>query len=131
MQIYKSLRLADNVFSEFIMLAVFSVMLLFGIFSAIYVFGTPSLSLSERDVFIDYCSDPFFCNLLLPIYNAATDRKRLLKDNKGKSGIYCFTNLINGKKYIGSSNHLRRRFQEYFNTYYLEKNKNMLLIGLY
>ena len=30
-----------------------------------------------------------------------------------KSGIYLITNLINGKKYIGSSSVLIRRFKEY------------------
>jgi hypothetical protein len=54
--------------------------------------------------------DPSFSSLLLPIYNAKTDRKQILQDNKDKSGIYMFKNLINGKQYVGSSNNLRRRF---------------------
>jgi hypothetical protein len=38
--------------------------------------------------------DPFFCCLLLPIYNADTDKQKILKENKDKSGIYMWTNFI-------------------------------------
>ena len=34
-------------------------------------------------------------------------------------------NKINGKRYIGSSANLNRRFSEYFNINYLFKNKSM------
>ena len=32
---------------------------------------------------------------------------------KGKSGVYLWTNTVNGKCYVGSSNNIRRRLQEY------------------
>jgi hypothetical protein len=35
--------------------------------------------------------------------NAEADKAQILTDNKNKSGIYMFTNFINGKRYIGSS----------------------------
>jgi len=38
-----------------------------------------------------------------------------------------FKNLINGKRYIGSSEHLNRRFTEYFNTNYLLKHNDMAI----
>jgi hypothetical protein len=65
--------------------------------------------------------DPFFLDLsfsslLLPIYNADTDKQKILKENKDKSGIYMFKNLINGKKYVGSSENLKRRLAEYLNV---------------
>jgi hypothetical protein len=44
-------------------------------------------------------------NSLTPVAtydNADTDKLKICLDNKGKSGIYCFSNLINGKKYVGS-----------------------------
>ncbi len=46
-------------------------------------------------------------------------KAKILLENKGKAGVYCFTNLINGKKYVGSSNNLQRRFRDYFNINYL------------
>jgi group I intron endonuclease len=36
-----------------------------------------------------------------------------------------FKNLINGKKYVGSSENLRRRFLEYFDSNYLLRKKCM------
>ncbi len=53
------------------------------------------------------------------------DRRQILSDNKAKSGVYCFINKINGKKYVGSSVNLRTRFLKYFNINYLERNKNL------
>jgi group I intron endonuclease len=38
-----------------------------------------------------------------------------------------FTNLKNGKRYIGSYENLTRRFREYFNTNYLIKNNYMAI----
>jgi group I intron endonuclease len=38
-----------------------------------------------------------------------------------------FTNSINGKRYIGSSENLNRRFKEYFNINYLLKNNSMYI----
>ena len=39
----------------------------------------------------------------LPKYqNAEADKAKILSENKNKSGIYMWTNLINDKCYIGS-----------------------------
>ncbi len=59
--------------------------------------------------------------------NVDVDKLRVLSDNKGKCGIYLFTNLINGKQYVGSSYNLNRRFSEYFNGNYLLRNKCMAI----
>nr|YP_009568424.1 NADH dehydrogenase subunit 3 [Drechslerella brochopaga]QBL02507.1 NADH dehydrogenase subunit 3 [Drechslerella brochopaga] len=60
--------------------------------------------------------------ILLAIYdNADTDKLLILKENKGKSGVYRWINKKSGKSYIGSSINLSRRFLEYFNTNYLLK----------
>jgi len=56
----------------------------------------------------------------LPKYHDAEICKdQILSDNKNKSGIYMFTNKTNEKRYIGSSDNLKRRFSEYFNDNYL------------
>ena len=39
-----------------------------------------------------------------------------------KSGIYLITNLINGKKYVGSTALLKRRYNEYSNSEYIARN---------
>lgn len=48
--------------------------------------------------------------------NADTHKLEILKVGKDKSGVYMWTNNLNGQRYIGGSIHLRRRFLEYFNT---------------
>ena len=51
----------------------------------------------------------------LPKYqNADTCKDPILLENKNKSGIYRFKNLINGKGYIGSSENLSNRFLFYY-----------------
>jgi hypothetical protein len=53
-------------------------------------------------------------------YNDAYALKSLiLKENKNKSGIYRFTNKLNGNFYIGSSKDLNKRFIKYFNLSYI------------
>jgi excinuclease UvrABC nuclease subunit len=57
--------------------------------------------------------------------NSDTCKAKILSDNKNKSGIYMFKNKINGKRYIGSSDNLKRRFTYYFNVNYLLRNTCM------
>jgi group I intron endonuclease len=49
-------------------------------------------------------------------------KEQIIRANKGKAGIYRWTNKLNGKKYIGSSVDLGRRFSEYYSITYLTKN---------
>jgi group I intron endonuclease len=53
--------------------------------------------------------------------------KYYLKIRINQVFICLFTNLINGKRYIGFSGNLARRFREYFNTNYLLKNNSMYI----
>ena len=62
--------------------------------------------------------------------NADQDKVLILKENKGKCGVYRWINLINGKSYIGSSIDLHRRLKCYYNIYFLEsgiKNRKSLI----
>lgn len=54
-------------------------------------------------------------------------KKLILKDNKGKSGIYKWTNKLTNDIYIGQSKNLANRFMKYFNLSYL-KDRNTLVI---
>lgn len=44
--------------------------------------------------------------------NADTQKESILNDNKSKAGVYCLTHLESGKKYVGSSVDLYRRFMQ-------------------
>jgi hypothetical protein len=39
-------------------------------------------------------------------------------DNKNKSGIYRWSNVISGKSYVGSYINLAKRFRDYFSIIY-------------
>lgn len=64
---------------------------------------------------------------LISYNNADVEKIRILKDNKDKSGIYCWVNKINGSKYLGSSKNLYRRLLQYFNTGYLLKHESFVI----
>jgi hypothetical protein len=52
--------------------------------------------------------------LFIFIYsNLEEDKAQIFSDNKGKSGIYCFINKINGSLYVGSAVDLRKRLRDY------------------
>jgi group I intron endonuclease len=57
--------------------------------------------------------------------NADLYKSQILKENKGKSGVYRWVNLANGKSYIGSSVDLAKRLRNYFNISYLEREIKM------
>lgn len=57
-------------------------------------------------------------------------QSEFLRDNRGKAGIYMWTNLINGNTYIGSSVDLSPRFLKYFNENALKKNRMLICLAL-
>jgi group I intron endonuclease len=59
--------------------------------------------------------------------NADLQKESIFKENKGKSGIYLWTNLKNGKKYVGSSLDIRRRMYNYYDAKYLVRYKSMII----
>jgi len=59
--------------------------------------------------------------------NADTQKISILKENRGKSGVYRWVNLENGKTYVGSSVNLSKRLGNYFNVYYLLKHEKMVI----
>jgi len=74
--------------------------------------------------------DTVFLCAIIPIKsysNAEADKVHILSDNQNKSGIYMWKNLINKKKYVGSSENLRVRFMRYFNKNYLLRNTSMYI----
>lgn len=58
--------------------------------------------------------------------NADKFKKVIFKENVNKSGIYCWTNLINSKSYVGSAYKLNRRLSDY---YCIDKFKRIRIKG--
>jgi group I intron endonuclease len=58
-------------------------------------------------------------------YNLKIDRIQILKNEKDKSGVYCFINNINGHTYIGSSINLASRMRNYLNNAFLKSKQNI------
>lgn len=57
------------------------------------------------------------CNI---IYKNILDNKSIiLKQNKNKSGVYKFTNIVTNESYVGSSSNIRKRFYRYFSLNYI------------
>ena len=90
-----------------------------------------NMSTSEEE---EQCSElnRNFNDEIKPIkyYNNMYEFKSIIiKDNKNKSGIYKFTNKLNGNFYIGSSVNLSRRFINYYTLSYISKVKSHLTIS--
>lgn len=58
--------------------------------------------------------NPFNLNPVAVYLNAELQRKQILEENKGKSGIYLWTNTLNGKSYVGSAVDLKNRLKNYY-----------------
>lgn len=52
--------------------------------------------------------------------NLLNNKSIIIKDNKNKSGVYKFTNIVTNESYIGSSSNIGKRFYRYFSINYLK-----------
>lgn len=59
--------------------------------------------------------------------NAETMKSIIYKENKNKSGIYCWINNITGDFYIGQSINLYARFTRYFSPAYIQDCSNLII----
>jgi len=77
---------------------------------------------------LHYSLDPWLLAAIIPIKiysNAEADKSKILKENKNKSGIYSWKNLINKKQYIGSAIDLSEMLYFYYSAKAMEnKLKN-------
>jgi hypothetical protein len=92
-----------------------------------YIFIYLFYSLFSFDLLIEYLS---IMNVLpVLIYsNSDLNKKLIIKENKGKTGIYRWINNITGKSYIGSSINLGSRLKDYYNFSFLTNPKNQGMI---
>ena len=58
------------------------------------------------------------------VYNSRSD---ILKENKGKSGIYMWTNKLTGDVYIGQSFDISKRLKNYLNLSYLRSKDTFII----
>lgn len=58
------------------------------------------------------------------------EKASLLAENKGKSGIYCWVNTVNGKFYIGSAVNLTTRLRCYYSASLLKKSRRPISSAL-
>lgn len=54
-------------------------------------------------------------------------KKQIVKENKGKAGIYMWTNKLTGQIYVGQSVDLSKRFIKYFSLSYIESRKELII----
>lgn len=64
-------------------------------------------------------------NPLKEYNNFKQNRVDILKEQKSKSGVYCFINKINGNSYVGSSINLGSRMINYLNNSFLKSKQNV------
>ena len=66
-------------------------------------------------------------NIEVVYSNADIMKSQIVKDNKNKSGIYLWTNIISGKTYVGSSINLSQRFKSYFTYSHISDPKDQIV----
>lgn len=68
------------------------------------------------------------------VYQDAYSMKKaileLAPENKGKSGIYMWTNKLTGDIYVGQSVDIRKRFIKYFSLSYINSRKELIISPL-
>ena len=67
-------------------------------------------------------------NPVLKYSNADTNKLKILKEIKGKAGIYRWINNINGKCYVGSSVDLSKRLYKYYSLAHIIAQSKFSLI---
>ncbi len=98
-----------------------------------FISPTPSLGFIKSKIYYKNLTGFYisFSALAFPIVsyiNADTQKESVLNDNKAKAGVYCWTNIESGKKYVGSSIDLYRRFMQYYNIKYITRTAESSLI---
>jgi len=70
-------------------------------------------------------------NELVPVAvyeNSDLQKVDIIKENRGKSGVYRWVNKTNGKTYVGSSVDLSKRLLQYYSEKYLTRNSESMII---
>jgi len=103
----------------------FALIILFILIGQIFLISSSNLVsiLSTTVGLTDFVKDHWVLCAFVPIKiysNAEADKSKIIQENKNKSGIYMWTNIINDKQYIGSAIDLSERLSFYYYTTYME-----------
>lgn len=66
-------------------------------------------------------------NVVVTYTDPMVQKQSIIQDNKFKSGVYRWTNNINGNSYIGSSKNLGPRLQQYYGKSLVNNQKTSLI----
>jgi group I intron endonuclease len=75
-------------------------------------------------------ADITFCTFVPVMLRSNAEKSQILKDNKGATGIYLWTHLESGKKYVGPAFDLSQRISYYFSKAHLARNKSYIYNAL-
>jgi GIY-YIG catalytic domain/Cytochrome C oxidase subunit II, transmembrane domain/NUMOD1 domain len=109
--------------------ALILILIAFPSFKLLYLMdevSDPAISVLAEGLSKSY--DDLYLYLYLParVYgNSDVQKFDILKENKDKSGIYLWRNLVNSKIYIGSAINLRRRLYIYYSLKIFTYNTSM------
>ena len=105
------------------LLTIFNIDMVYGCLSLLFVYF---FSLKKKKLFQKGESSLFMLEVyvlntvpVITYLDVISDRDKILNENRGKSGIYRWTNVHSKKSYVGSSTNLTRRFLYYLNTNYM------------
>jgi len=98
------------------LLTIFNIDMVYGCFSLLLQKGESSLFMLEVYVLNTVP--------VITYLDVISDRDKILNENRGKSGIYRWTNVNSKKSYVGSSTNLTRRFLCYLNINYMLSYKS-------
>jgi len=99
----------------------------FFILSLFFIFLFKDFSLKLNDCMLAFIPAVIFTN-------ADTEKVSILAKTKGKAGVYCWINHLNGNSYVGSSQNLSKRLAQYYSIFHINKvnmtiNKALLKYG--
>ena len=84
------------------------------------------MDLKKKKIFFSPLSPIGNCKFYF--FEPLAQRTEILKTLKGKSGIYCWFNKVNGKFYVGSATNLNNRINDYFQDSYLKTKTNLIIV---
>lgn len=71
---------------------------------------------------------PHICKFGIKTYDDPLNTRALIhEDNKGKVGVYCWFNKVNGKFYIGSGDPLYVRLSDYYQDWYYSTRASLYI----